>query len=108
MNFSGTRKIILTILLALLGIVSAGLGISLGFALAMTKNEQNKENFAEINLALPSQILDINGNLITELIGVEKREIVSICELPKSLTKALLTREDNLFFQHNGFSFRGF
>jgi len=41
MNFSGIRKIIIVVLLAILGIVSTGLGISLGFALAMTKNIEN-------------------------------------------------------------------
>lgn len=108
MNFSGNRKIILFALLALLAIVSAGLGTSLGFALAMTRNTANTENFGEFQPALPSQILDINGNLITELFGDEKRDIVSISELPKSLITALITREDAQFFNHNGFSIMGF
>jgi len=108
MNFSGTRKIILIVLLALLGVVSAGLGTSLGFALAMTRNTQNSENFGEFQPALPSQILDINGNLITELFGDEKRDIVSISELPKSLITSLISREDAQFFNHNGFNVMGF
>jgi penicillin-binding protein 1A len=108
MNFSGKRKIILIILLALLAIVSAGLGTSLGFALAITRNTQNTENFGEFQPAIPSQILDINGNLITELFGDEKRDIVSISKLPKSLITALITREDAQFFQHNGFNILGF
>jgi penicillin-binding protein 1A len=108
MNFSGNRKIILIVLLAILGLVSAGLGTSLGFALAMTRNIQNTENFGEFQPALPSQILDINGNLITELFGDEKRDIVSISELPKSLITALITREDAQFFNHNGFNIMGF
>ena len=44
MNFSGTRKIILMVLVAILGLVSVGLGTSLGFAIAITKNTQNTEN----------------------------------------------------------------
>lgn len=108
MNFSGTRKIILIVLLALLGIVSAGLGTSLGFAIAITKNTQNTENFGIYQAATPSQILDINGNLITELFGDEKRDVVSITNLPKSLIKALITREDSEFFNHNGFNIIGF
>ncbi len=108
MNFSGSRKIILIVLLALLGVVSAGLGTSLGFAMAITKNTQNTENFGVYQPATPSQILDINGNLITELFGDEKRDVVSITDLPKSLIKALITREDAQFFQHNGFNIMGF
>ena len=108
MNFSGKRKIILLVLLVVLGIVTAGLGTSMGFAIAMTRNIQNTENFGEFQPAIPSQILDINGNLITELFGDEKRNIVSISELPKSLITALITREDAQFFQHNGFNVMGF
>ncbi|MBI9097631.1 MAG: PBP1A family penicillin-binding protein [Spirochaetaceae bacterium] len=108
MNFSGTRKIIILVLLASLGLVSAGLGVSLGFALAITKNTENTENFGVYQPATPSQILDINGNLITELFGDEKRDIVSITNLPKSLIKALITREDAQFFNHNGFNIMGF
>lgn len=108
MNFTGSRKIILIALLSLLGIVSAGLGISLGFALATTRNTINTENFGVYQPATPTQILDINGNLITEFFGDEKRDVVSITDLPKSLIKALITREDSSFFHHNGFNFIGF
>jgi len=52
--------------------------------------------------------LDINGNLITELFGDEKRDVVSVTDLPKSLIKALITREDSDFFKHNGFNVIGF
>ena len=107
MNFSGTRKIILLVLVALLGLVSVGLGTSLGFAIAITRNTQNTENFGIYQPATPSQILDINGNLITELFGDEKRDVVSISDLPKSLIKALITREDAQFFDHNGFNLMG-
>ncbi|MBB6479055.1 penicillin-binding protein 1A [Spirochaeta isovalerica] len=108
MNFTGSRKIILIALLSMMGVVSAGLGISLGFALAITRNTINTENFGVYQPAMPSQLLDINGNLITELFGDEKRDVVSITELPKSLMKALITREDSAFFHHNGFNIVGF
>jgi len=108
MIISGTRKIILISLIGLLGLVSIGLGISLGFAVAITRNIENTENFGEYIPALPTQILDINGNLITEFFGNEKREEIRISEMPKSLITALITREDDQFFKHNGFSIKGF
>ena len=91
-----------------MGVVSVGLGISLGFALAVTRNTINTENFGVYQPAMPSQLLDINGNLITELFGDEKRDVISITEMPPSLIKALITREDSSFFNHNGFNIIGF
>ena len=107
MNFSGNRKLILVIFLSFLTVITIGIGISTGLMLAINHNIQNMENFGEDNPALPSQILDINGNLITEFFSDEKREIVSINDLPESLIYALITREDSTFFKHNGFSLYG-
>lgn len=95
--------------LAITGLsVSALIGILLGLALAGTVNIQKQASFGDFKPALPSQVLDIHGQLITEFFSDEKREIVSYNEVPKSLTNALLTREDQEFFDHNGFSAKGF
>lgn len=107
MIFSGKRKVILLVLVSSLALISIGVGISTGLVVATNYNILNMENFGEDTPALPSQILDINGNLITEFFSVEKREIVSIQDLPESLIYALITREDGNFFDHNGFSFMG-
>ena len=50
---------------------------------------------------------DIKGRLITEFFSDEKREIVSIKDLPRLLIDALITREDQSFYRHHGFTFRG-
>ena len=54
-------------------------------------------------LPLGSKIYDIKGRLITEFFSDEKREIVSIKDLPPCLINAVITREDQHFFQHHGF-----
>jgi len=91
--------------LAITGLsVSAVVGVLLGLAVAGTVNIQKQSTFGNFKPALPSQVLDINGQLITEFFSDEKREIVSYNEVPKALTDALLTREDREFFTHNGFS----
>lgn len=64
----------------------------------------NNEHFSEFGTTLPTRLLDINGELITEFSSDEKRKVVEISELPQHLIDALITREDNTFFQHNGFS----
>ena len=82
------------------------IGVGLGLSLAMTANTKNNENFIELAPALPTRLLDINGNLITEFASDEKRELVSLSELPRHLIHAVLSREDPDFYNHKGFSIR--
>ena len=107
MVFSARRNRVLTIV-ALLGLtVCAVTGLLLGMVVAANTNIRNQSNFGEFTPSLPSQVLDINGNLITQFFSDEQREIVAYNEVPRYLTTALLTREDDEFFLHNGFSFKG-
>ena len=82
------------------------IGIALGLSLAMTANIIHEENFFEFSVALPTRLLDINGELITEFASDEKRELVPLSELPKHLIHAVLAREDPDFYNHRGFSIR--
>jgi penicillin-binding protein 1A len=91
----------LTILLAVI------IGIGLGLSLSATVNIKNQENFQDFAPALPAKILDVNGTLITEFSADEKRELVSLSELPRHLIYAVLAREDPDFYNHKGFSVRG-
>jgi len=98
------KKLKVAIVLLSIGFVLAiTIGIALGLALATTKNIQNAENLQDIKPALPTQILDYQGRVITQFFSEEKREIVSIDEIPKHLIDAVLTREDQYFYQHKGF-----
>jgi len=83
------------------------IGIALGLSLAMTANTKNQENYVELAPALPTKLLDINDNLITEFASDEKREMVSLNELPRHLIHAVISREDPDFYSHHGFSIRG-
>lgn len=76
-------------------------------ALGSTRNIELSDQIGEAKLALPSQILDRNDNLIFEYFSEEKRNIVSIDELPKHLVYALVAAEDKNFFNHNGFDLVG-
>ncbi|MDR3166978.1 MAG: transglycosylase domain-containing protein, partial [Treponema sp.] len=101
------RGIVVRFLAALTIILAVVIGISLGLSLAETTNIINQENFQEFAPALPTKILDINGTLITEFSADEKRELVSLSELPRHLIYAVLAREDPDFYNHKGFSIRG-
>ena len=83
------------------------LGIVAGLSIAETVNVRNQENFVEFAPALPTKILDINGELITEFSSEEKRELVSIDALPRHLIHAVIAREDKDFYKHRGFSLIG-
>lgn len=83
-------------------------GVAFGTAIASVRNIRAVENFTTFEPALPSRLLDSQGRLITEFASSEKREIVSIKDLPQHLIDALVTREDKTFWTHPGFTFRGY
>lgn len=89
--------------LILIFIILAGGAFALGTMLALTKNIKQSELFVDFNPALPSRILDIRGDLITEFSLDEKRELINYGDISPNLIGALLAREDRLFYEHKGF-----
>ncbi|AEF84147.1 penicillin-binding protein 1A [Treponema primitia ZAS-2] len=100
-------SVLIRIFAAITVLVAVIIGVGLGLSLAETNNIKNQENFIEFAPALPTKIVDINGTLITEFSADEKREMVSLNELPRHLIYAVLAREDPDFYNHKGFSIRG-
>ncbi len=95
--------------LVVVSILSAiAFGVAFGFAIASVRNVASVENFTSFEPALPSRLLDSEGRLITELASSEKREIISIKDMPQYLIDALITREDQSFWTHPGFTLRGY
>ena len=82
------------------------LSVFLGLSLSQTKNIIESEYITSFDTALPTKLLDINGELITEFASDEKREIISLNKLPQHVIDALITREDRIFYSHNGFSIK--
>ncbi len=105
MAFSRRQRIVLEVIIGLTLMVALGTGITLGVAMAAMKNIDIVRELRDYKPALPTQVLDRNGKLITEFFGEEKRDIVHIDELPKHLIYAVLTREDRNFYEHKGFDF---
>jgi len=95
-------------ILAVCIILAVIIGVILGRTLSEIRNVDIRADLQNYEPALPTQILDRNGNLITELFSDEKREIVPVEELPKHLIYALISREDSNFYEHNGLSFKHF
>ncbi|WP_242457125.1 penicillin-binding protein 1A [Treponema zioleckii] len=72
--------------------------------MSSTKYIIDNENFMEFTNALPTKLLDLNGELITELSSEEKREMINVRTLPQHMLDALISREDHIFYEHQGFS----
>jgi len=87
-------------------LIAALIGIGLGMAVAVTNNIENTENHVPLNPALPTRIFDASGEMITEFSADEKRELITLNELPRHLILATLAREDPNFYNHRGFSLR--
>lgn len=107
MTFNKRQRIIVEILLGVTIVLAVAIGAVTGIALARSHNIQFTEELGTYKPALPSQILDRNGDLIAEVFADQKREIVTVDDLPKHLLFALITREDEEFYNHTGFSIRG-
>ena len=78
------------------------IGTLVGLGLAGVRNFDAGEELDVTLSALPTQLFDIKGRLITEFFSDEKREIVSLDEVPRNLINAVLTREDQNFYRHRG------
>ncbi|MFP4644134.1 MAG: transglycosylase domain-containing protein, partial [Spirochaetales bacterium] len=107
MNLPRSRKMLINVLVGLAVLTAITVGISLGLALASQRNIRTLDDHADGELALPTQVLDREGRLITEFFSSERRDLISLDDLPSHLVYALIVREDRDFFDHNGFSLRG-
>lgn len=76
----------------------------LGWGLSETYNIKTSEFLTEFETALPTRLLDIHGEIITEFASDERREIIALKDLPQHLIDTFLTREDRAFYAHRGYS----
>lgn len=106
MNFNW-KQIILLCLFSLT-ILFGGLlmAVVTGFSFGFTRSNNMNELLSDREAAVPTQILDRNGDLISELVGEQKRDIIYFHELPIEIVTALMSREDPKFFYHSGFSLK--
>ncbi len=107
MSFSGKKRTALVAFATMATLICLFVGVLVGLGVANVQNIKHMENLGETRLALPTQVLDRNGKLITEYVASEQRQLVKLDELPKYVIYALITREDQDFYHHHGFSIRG-
>ncbi len=107
MSFSRKKTTVLVAFAVMATAICLFVGILVGLGVANVENIKHMETLGETRLALPTQVLDRNGKLITEYVASEQRQLVKLDELPKYVVYALITREDQNFYHHHGFSVRG-
>jgi len=87
-----------------LGLVGA-LAVA-GFVLTLLPDLPDDEEIRDVQLQVPLRVYASNGELIAEF-GEQRREPVTIDEVPEALIEAILAAEDDSFYSHPGVDFAG-
>lgn len=88
-------------------LLSAAIGTVAGLGFAFAHNFSRTFNFTVFREGENSKVLDVKGREITTFFADERRENIKITDVPHHLRDALVIREDQEFFSHQGFSLRG-
>jgi penicillin-binding protein 1B len=81
----------------------------LGFPLRMVYSENRIEKIIRMDTSQTVPILELEPEEIMQFFGSERerRQLISIEQVPEHLVEAVLAAEDQRFFQHFGVDFRG-
>ena len=91
--------------LAVAGTLALLMGIGLALAVAYP-NLPDVADLADYRPKLPLRVLTADGLLIGEF-GEERRNLLTINEIPEVMKHAVLAIEDSRFFEHSGVDYRG-
>ncbi|MDP2015183.1 MAG: penicillin-binding protein 1A [Hydrogenophaga sp.] len=91
--------------LAAAGVVSVLMAVGIAMAVAYP-NLPDVTGLADYRPKLPLRVLTAEGQLIGEF-GEERRNLLTINEIPEVMKNAVLAIEDARFFEHSGVDYRG-
>ncbi|MDZ4397298.1 penicillin-binding protein 1A [Hydrogenophaga sp.] len=98
------------LVVGLAGLAVAGVAcvlMAVGIALAVAyPNLPEVAGLADYRPKLPLRVITSDGELIGEF-GEERRNLLTINEIPAVMKNAVLAIEDARFFEHNGVDYRG-
>ncbi len=100
------KKTIFTLTWLVLGLCGGVLAVLLGTHLYLSPSLPSVETLRDIRLQTPLRIYSVDGKLIGE-IGEQRRTPVKYEEIPQGYIDALLSAEDDHFYEHNGVSIKG-
>ena len=95
---------IFIILFLLMCVIGAGVIAAIFFGVFGNDFEITKEDLRIA--ASNSKIVDVNGNVIADLSGDEKRKIITLDQMADYLPKAYVAIEDERFYDHDGVDFK--
>lgn len=90
-------------------VLALTLGIVTGYVLVYQKKVGLPEikGLEDIKRVVMTTVYDDQGRLIKEFASEEKRRLVSYKDIPRVLKNAIITSEDNQYYEHWGINFRG-
>ncbi|MBL8386834.1 MAG: penicillin-binding protein 1A [Hydrogenophaga sp.] len=91
--------------LAVAGVLVLMMGVGLALAVAFP-NLPDVADLADYRPKLPLRVLTADGQVIGEF-GEERRNLLTIKEIPDVMKNAVLAIEDSRFFEHSGVDYRG-
>ena len=94
------------IIVAIVGVVGLVLSTVIVFAF-FAKDLPSPNKLSTRDVALSTQILERNGNLLYSVYGDQDRKLVTLDQVPQHLRDATIAIEDKDFYTHQGFSVRG-
>ncbi len=95
------------ILYSILFILFAGLGTGSGYFIAALQSLPEVEHLKDYQPSLITKVYSDDGEVIAEFFQ-ERREMVSLSEVPLSLKQAFIALEDHKFYQHHGVDIQRF
>lgn len=96
-------RVFLAVSVSLVFVAAIGMGILYH---VFTADLPNIETLKDYRPRLVTQIFDDSGELIGEFF-LERRELVSLSDVPRVLTLAVIAAEDAKFYSHEGLDFMG-
>ena len=91
-------------IIAILGIALVGLAIAMIVIALAYPNLPSLEVLTDYRPKIPLRIYTADGHLIGEF-GEERRAVVSIAKVPDIMKQAILSAEDDRFYQHMGIDY---
>jgi len=99
--------VFLTIQLLFIFVLSGIVFFAFQTVLSFIEDLPDLEDFTPAENALTSKIYAYDGTLIDTFHGEENRELVSYEQIPKNLINAVVSIEDERYYQHKGFDIEG-
>jgi penicillin-binding protein 1A len=100
--------VLVTIPLLTIGILAGLASMGLHTVAAVERDLPSLEDQGKVSLAETTQIYAADGTLLAYLHGVENRTVISGKQIPQSLKHAIVSVEDERFYQHSGVDAEGF